>query len=454
MGFSPGAQGMPGMNMPLYAYNMPRPGCPMRMDMPPSVGGDTVNMGAGPPASPPAGSPSALLGGDMSGHPQLNMLQMPYSGPFGHMLMPSAPGAVPPYPGTMNPGNAGSLGGVPTIAGPKFALSMPPPGGEESAGGARVRGGKGKPVGRPRKYPLEHVEQRFHPYCADDLDGSRGGARKKESGRQPHLKSRLKPPKQSPSAWQIYFTEELHKMKAESPDERLNVARVAKDAGQRYASLPEEERQQYVVRSHEAKEAYEKELAEWRAKLTPDDIKQENMFRSAQRKLGKSRRSNLKDPNAPKKPLSAYFLFLRTIRTDPQLAKEVLDGEHETTKQSVLAAAKWRTLAQSEKQPYLDQADRDKANYEQLRREYEASRGIVRTEAGVSEPSGDLSAAVPGARDGHEDTGGSDDAQDDILHNEGGHVQSQDFQSLVLSDSEDPAQYLDEVKSLADLPEP
>ena len=40
--------------------------------------------------------------------------------------------------------------------------------------------------------------------------------------------------------------------------------------------------------------------------LTPEDIKRENAYRTAQRKAGKSRKGNIKDPNAPKKPLSAF----------------------------------------------------------------------------------------------------------------------------------------------------
>lgn len=57
--------------------------------------------------------------------------------------------------------------------------------------------------------------------------------------------------------------------------------------------------------------------------LTPEDIKRENAYRTAQRKAGKSRKGNIKDPNAPKKPLSAYFMFLQRIRSDPELVKEV-----------------------------------------------------------------------------------------------------------------------------------
>lgn len=83
--------------------------------------------------------------------------------------------------------------------------------------------------------------------------------------------------------------------------------------------------------------------------LSPDDIKRENVFRQAQRKAGKSRKGNIKDPNAPKKPLSAYFMFLQRIRSDPALVQDVFGDETETTKQSVLAAGKWRSMTDDEK---------------------------------------------------------------------------------------------------------
>lgn len=84
--------------------------------------------------------------------------------------------------------------------------------------------------------------------------------------------------------------------------------------------------------------------------LTPEDIKRENAYRAAQRKAGKSRKSNIKDPNAPKKPLSAYFMFLQRIRANPRLVQEIFGDETETTKQSVLAAAKWRSMTDAERQ--------------------------------------------------------------------------------------------------------
>jgi hypothetical protein len=108
--------------------------------------------------------------------------------------------------------------------------------------------------------------------------------------------------------------------------------------------------QPYKQRSKELKEARERDVDMYMRSLTPDDYKRENAYRTAQRKAGKSRKSNVKDPNAPKKPLSAYFMFLQRIRSDPHMVKDVFGSETETTKQSVLAAAKWRAMTDGERQ--------------------------------------------------------------------------------------------------------
>lgn len=176
---------------------------------------------------------------------------------------------------------------------------------------------------------------------------------------KPPAKSHLHPPRQAQSAWQLFFTDELNKAKAAHAGQtspggtphaaKLNVAQIAKDAGASYANLNEEQKVYYGKKVHESKEQYSKDLAAWQATLTPEDIRAENAFRTQQRKDGKSRKGNLKDPNAPKKPLSAYFLFLKGIREDDELRARVWAEETETTKQSVLAAERWRSLSDDEK---------------------------------------------------------------------------------------------------------
>ncbi|KDQ64411.1 hypothetical protein JAAARDRAFT_116407 [Jaapia argillacea MUCL 33604] len=210
------------------------------------------------------------------------------------------------------------------------------------------------------------------------------------------LKSALRPPKLAPSAWQLYFTDWISRHQATS-SKKLNVAQAAKEAGQEYANLTAAEKEPYKRRSQELKEIREREYDHYIRSLTPDDIKRENVFRTAQRKAGKSRKGNIKDPNAPKKPLSAYFMFLQRIRSDKELVREVFGDETETTKQSVLAAHKWRSMTDEERQPFLAQAEQEKMEYEAARRLYE--EGTIGFETSInfrlSPGSPILSASIP-----------------------------------------------------------
>ena len=60
----------------------------------------------------------------------------------------------------------------------------------------------------------------------------------------------------------------------------------------------------------------------------------------------------MKDPKAPKRPLTAYFAFLEDVRHNPELRKEVLA---DTPREKMLAIAqlagqKWKAMSEEEKQ--------------------------------------------------------------------------------------------------------
>ncbi|TYJ57493.1 hypothetical protein B9479_001810 [Cryptococcus floricola] len=195
-------------------------------------------------------------------------------------------------------------------------------------------------------------------------------------------KSKLHPPKQAPSAWQLFFADELARAKALEPPpdtspggtvhpHKFNVANIAKEAGQNYANLSAERKAYYAEKVKIAREQHAKALQAWQATLTPEDVRLENLFRAQQRKEGKSRKGNIKDPNAPKKPLSAYFLFLKAIRENQEIRDQVWGEAVATTQQSILAAERWRNLTDLEKKPYLEQAELSKQAYEIARKQYE-----------------------------------------------------------------------------------
>lgn len=239
-----------------------------------------------------------------------------------------------------------------------------------STGRKRMSKDKGK-TAKEKEENRSHFEdyhglgKRSAEAVVEEIPGEDKKESKKKKGKEekekpvPKAKSHLHPPKQAPSSWQLFFADELAKAKAAEPESRspggtshpqkLNVAQIAKEAGVAYANLSEERKKYYAERVKEHREIYAKELAAWQATLTPEDIRAENAFRAQQRKEGKSRKGNIKDPNAPKKPLSAYFLFLKAIRENSDIRAQVWGTEAETTKQSVMAAEKWRSLTDDEK---------------------------------------------------------------------------------------------------------
>lgn len=54
--------------------------------------------------------------------------------------------------------------------------------------------------------------------------------------------------------------------------------------------------QHYVRQAQEAKAAFDAEVRAWERRLTPDDVRHENLFRTGQRKSGASKALNLVRP--------------------------------------------------------------------------------------------------------------------------------------------------------------
>ncbi|XWS26019.1 hypothetical protein CRYUN_Cryun27aG0117800 [Craigia yunnanensis] len=81
------------------------------------------------------------------------------------------------------------------------------------------------------------------------------------------------------------------------------------------------------------------------------------------RKSGKA----AKDPNKPKRPASAFFVFMEEFR-------EQYKKDHPKNK-SVAAVGKaggdkWKSLSEAEKRPFVDRAEKRKAEYEKNMKAY------------------------------------------------------------------------------------
>ena len=130
-------------------------------------------------------------------------------------------------------------------------------------------------------------------------------------------------------------------MKAENPD--YSITEVAKELGKRWATLDPNIKNSYEQRYQESRRVYESEMNNYKPKKK-------------------------KDPNTPKQPLSAYFIFsteerLKVKESNPsfsicEVAKELGRRWAEMDPQ---VKQRYQQRAEEERQKY----DNDMANYRQ-----------------------------------------------------------------------------------------
>ncbi|CAD8136905.1 unnamed protein product [Paramecium octaurelia] len=79
-----------------------------------------------------------------------------------------------------------------------------------------------------------------------------------------------------------------------------------------------------------------------------------------------------RDPNAPKRPLTPFFLFSQKYR------EKVLERNPEVKLPQIsqMAGQKWNSMSEEEKQPYVDQYNEAKYQYDEDLKEYNDKQGI------------------------------------------------------------------------------
>ncbi|GAA5871154.1 hypothetical protein JCM16303_001708 [Sporobolomyces ruberrimus] len=199
---------------------------------------------------------------------------------------------------------------------------------------------------------------------------------------KPKTRSTLHPPKAPTTSWGMFLGDFINERKRSlGPGEKIgSLSELTKTAGQEYSQLDSSSKSELQRRADEERAAYPAILEAWKAKLTPEMIREENTVRTNRRKLGLSRKSNLKIEGEPKRPKTAYFFFL-TEQREKGPDSEVLQGETRILEQSKLVAAAWRALSDSEKQHYNELYNQDKARYEEEKKEWDAKLSTTKTTA-------------------------------------------------------------------------
>lgn len=174
------------------------------------------------------------------------------------------------------------------------------------------------------------------------------------------------------SSFLIYFTERLPQLKNKEEFRKVSpstgksvvdVTAVTSAVGKEWKTLPDAERQRIDKLAAHAKQQYEKDLKAWQEKLTPEDIRRQNLYYAHQRKLGKHMPSNLKDPSAPKRPQGAFLFFVQHLRETEPSGEPV----HVIAKR---AGERWKTMDAHEKHPFETKAQGEHELYQQALEKY------------------------------------------------------------------------------------
>jgi hypothetical protein len=110
--------------------------------------------------------------------------------------------------------------------------------------------------------------------------------------------------------------------------------------------MTEEEKVPFIASAAEDKERYEAEMAEY----DPDY--------SAKRK----RPSKEKDPNAPKRPMTAFFLFSIERRKQLKIENPDLKGPKVASELGAL----WKQLSDEEKRPFRTKGEEDMKQWQKV----------------------------------------------------------------------------------------
>ncbi|XP_050376155.1 HMG1/2-like protein [Argentina anserina] len=119
-------------------------------------------------------------------------------------------------------------------------------------------------------------------------------------------------------------------------------------------------------------------------------------------KVTRASKKAAKDPNKPKRPASAFFVFMEEFRK--QFNKENPNNKA-VSAVGKAAGAKWKSMSDAEKAPYVAKSDKRKVEYEKLMKAYnmKQAEGNTAVEEEGSEVNDD--------EDGDEE--GSDEEDDD-----------------------------------------
>lgn len=148
------------------------------------------------------------------------------------------------------------------------------------------------------------------------------------------------------SSYAYFVQKTREEYKKKHPNENVVFSEFSKKCSDSWKKMSESEKKKYIQLAEKDRKRYASEMATY---VPPKDGK------------GKRGKKNKKDPNAPKRALSAFFWFCNDERNK---VKDALPAGANVGDVSKECARRWNGLSQSAKAKYEALAAKDKARYE------------------------------------------------------------------------------------------
>ncbi|KAK3805693.1 MAG: hypothetical protein JOS17DRAFT_768347 [Linnemannia elongata] len=204
---------------------------------------------------------------------------------------------------------------------------------------------------------------------------TKGKAAKKEAAPKPKAKKAIpvKPkkvealsmPKRPSTAWGLFFVEHLDKVRASGKAVVPTTETVVASA--QWKQLSDAQKQVYKDKYNANLVEFKKNTSKRLEELTPEEFKIENARRQALRAAGKRGLPSLKDPNAPKRPLSSFFRYAQDQRKEGKFASLPIK------EQAKAIAESWSKAPEHEKSRYTELAREANEKYKAERAAYLAA---------------------------------------------------------------------------------
>lgn len=151
------------------------------------------------------------------------------------------------------------------------------------------------------------------------------------------------------SAYAFFVQTCREEHKKQHPEETVKFAEFSQQCAERWKTMSDKEKQRFHDLSGKDKERYDTEMQDY--------VPPPGSGRRARRARGMKK---IKDPNKPKRALSAFFYYANEER--PKVRS--LNPDFSVGEVAKELGRQWNELTETEKAPYEKQAEEDRARYD------------------------------------------------------------------------------------------